>query len=104
MTVNNERKEEILRALDPKQREMVLAYEKRHTEMMAQPNKLRQWENVLMMFEEFFEVCRATGIPIEPQIQNIIAGWKENIHIDDALAKQLEKTLHEIAALTEQAS
>ena len=101
MTISNERKQEILRRLTPEQRVRLLEYDQRHKELLAQPDKLRQWENVLMMFEEFFEVLKYANVPIEPQIESIVEGWKEHIHIDDRLAKDLEKTLRQIAALVE---
>src|SRR5258707_9394071 len=99
--MNKEHRDEIWRRLSPKQREALTAYDKRHKEMMAQPDKLKQWESVLMMFEEFFEVCKHVGIPLEPQIQAIVKSGKQNLHLNGNLAQDFEKTLRDIAALVE---
>jgi hypothetical protein len=97
---SNERKQEILRRLTPEQRQKLYGYDQRHKEFMASTDKLRQWENMLMIFEEFFEVCKSVNIPIEPQIQHIVATWSEHI-AKGGDTKQFENVLRQLAALAD---
>lgn len=97
-----ERKREMLRNLTPKQVEMLIAYEKQHTEITADPEKTAEFTNMMMMLEDYFRLCHSLSIPLEPEIHRINKDWKKHLKLKGNAVKELDDMLHKLAALAEQ--
>lgn len=90
------------RSLTPTQRARLDIYDKRHREMMGDSLKLRNWENLLGLFEDYLHLCKCLNIPIEPQIQALKQSWKNNISNDPSDLDQFEDTLRQLARLRDE--
>jgi len=86
------------------QLKLLREYGERHLELMGDPDKLRNMENVLQMFEDFFRLCRQLGIPLEAQIQHVKKAWTAHITGGKDSADEIERTLRQLAALSESES
>ena len=85
----------------PEQLKLLREYGERHVELMEDPDKLKNLENVLQMFEDFFRLCRQLDIPLETQIQHVKKSWVDNITGGKNSADKIEATLRQLAALSE---
>ena len=91
--------EDRMRNLTPHQRDLLADYVNFHKDMLGS-DKLRNWENVLIMLEDYFYLLKELGIPIEPELQNVKATWEKNIIKGNKKAsEEFEEILRRLVAL-----